>query len=131
MFSFLIWQASVHPTSTIEYPLIDTHHLQDCEYIFSIFVHPICDPGLTICVWPESVWRRGSGSDGWIGSALDDIVLSIPCVSQMVSMFLRVHYTAHHGRQDTDHQKTHQTIQVRANASRFIPRSERLTRYFA
>jgi hypothetical protein len=49
----------------------------------------------------------------------------------MGSIFLHVHYTAHHGRQDTNRQKTHQTIQVRANASRFILRSERLTRYFA
>ena len=46
----------------------------------------------------------------------------------MGSIFLRVHYTVRHGRQDTYYQKTHQTIQVRANASRFIPRSERLTR---
>jgi len=46
-------------------------------------------------------------------------------------MFLRVCYTARFGRQDTNHQKTHQTVQVRANASRFILRSEPLTRYFA
>ena len=86
---------------------------------------------MTICVGRESAWRRGSGSDGWIGSALDDIVLSIPCVSWMGSMFLHVHCAAHHGRQDTNHQKTYQTIQVRSNASQFILRSERLTRYFA
>jgi hypothetical protein len=129
MFTFLIWQTS--STSHIDHRVTPTHHLQDCEYILSVIVHSVCDLGLTICVGPESAWRRVSGSDGWIGSALDDIVLSIPCVSQMGSMFLRVHYTAHHGRQDTNHQKTHQTIQVRANTSRFIPRSERLTRYFA
>ena len=44
-------------------------------------------------------------------------MLSIPCVSQMGSMFLRAHYTAHHGRQDSNHQKAHQTIQVRAHIS--------------
>lgn len=58
-------------------------------------------------------------------------MLSLPCVSQMGFMFLCVHYTAHHGREDTNHQKTHQAIQVRANASRFILRSEWLTWCFA
>jgi len=117
----------VHPASTDH--RVPTHHLQACEYILSTIAHSVCDLGLTICVRPESAWRRGSESDGWIGSALDDIVLSIPCVSQMGSMFLHVHHVDHHGRQDTNHQKTHQAIQVRA--SRFILRSERLTRYFA
>lgn len=91
----------IHPTST--HRVTSTHHLQDCEYILSAIVHSVCDLGLTICVGPESAWRRGSGSDGWIGFALDDIVLSLPCVSQMGTMFLRVHHTVDHGRQDSNH----------------------------
>jgi hypothetical protein len=118
----------VQPSSAIVTP---THHLQVCEYSLSPIVHSVCDPGLTICVGPEGAWRRGSGSDGWMGSALDDMMLSIPCVSQMGSMSLRVHHTAQYGRQESNRQKAHQTIQVRAHASRFILRSEPLTRYFA
>jgi hypothetical protein len=74
MFTFPIWQTC---TSYIDHTVTPTHHLQDCEYIFSAIVHSVCDLGLTIYIGPESAWRRESGSDGWIRFALDDVVLSI------------------------------------------------------